>query len=105
MTPKYFAVGAEQVEEIPADVDLVLVAGQELLGLVGVELDLEAAALGIALAEAGQDEAAVLLDEVAADVDEDRVLGQVLDDGLLEVVEEGLAAGDEVGDAPRRASG
>ena len=94
-----FPVGAEQVEEVPPDVDLVLVASQELLGRVGVELDLEAPALGIPLPEPGQDEAVVLLDEVAADVDEHRVDRQVLDDGLLEVVEDGLVPGDEIGDA------
>jgi hypothetical protein len=93
------ADGGEEVREIPADVDLVFIAAQELLGLVGVELDLEAPALGVPLAETGQDEAAVLLDEVAADVDEHGIFGQVLDDGFLEVIEEGFVAGDEIGDA------
>jgi hypothetical protein len=90
---------AEQVHEVPPDVDLVLVMREKLLGVVRIELDLEAAALGVALAEAGHDEPPVLLDEIAADVDQDGIFGEILDDGFLEIVEQGLIPGDELGDA------
>src|SRR4030042_1074049 len=89
---------AEQIDEIPANVDLVLIVGGQLLRRVGVELDLETAAAGILLSQAGQDEEAVLLDKIAVDVEEDRVNGQVPDDALPDIVQETFFLGGEIGD-------
>jgi hypothetical protein len=89
------SVEVVQVDEIPADVDLVLVMGQQLLGRMRIELDLIAPALGIPFPEPGQDQEAVLLDEVAARVEEHGIDGQVLNDIFPEVFEERFLAGDE----------
>src|SRR4030042_5422436 len=86
------------MDEIPADVDLVLVVGSQLQRRVGVELDLETPTSGILLPQAGQDEEAVLLDKIAVDVEEDRVNGQVPDDAFPEIVQESFFLGGEIGD-------
>src|SRR4030042_4208406 len=87
---------AEQIDEIPADVDLVLIVGGQLLRRVGVELDLETASSGILLSQAGQDKEAVLLDKIAIDVKEDRVNRQVLDNVFPEIIQENDFLGGEI---------
>jgi hypothetical protein len=50
------ALEVKEIDEVTADVDLVLVMGQELVRRLGVVLDLVAPAVGVGLAQTGQNQ-------------------------------------------------